>query len=144
MKPPMDRPESNATFPATSIFNCLSAPSKLISHSANVFLVRRVSDMKRKSHGIYNENMLSTTTKVKSIKDNHLHTYFGTSAVISMEAFSEIDILALLATCPSTKTFPAKDRIPTEIRQPGHEHGSDQIWITHSEIVRVQYKPKLQ
>ena len=88
--------------------------------------------------------MLLSTTKVKSIKDNHIHTYFGTPTMISMEAFSKIDILALPATCPSTKTLPVKDRIPTEIRQPRHEHGSDQIWIAHSEIVRVHHKPKLQ
>ena len=88
--------------------------------------------------------MLSATTKVKSIKDNHLHTYFGTSTVISMEAFSETDIPTLFATCLSTKTLPAKDRIPTKIKQPGHEHGSDQIRITYLEIVRVQDKPKLQ
>lgn len=74
-------------------------------------------DVKRKSHGIYNENVLSDTTKVKSIKDNHLHMYFGTSAVISMEAFSETDIPALPTTCPSTKTLPAKDRILKILRR---------------------------
>lgn len=61
--------------------------------------------------------MLSATTKVKSIKDNHLHTYFGTLAMISMEAFSETDILALPTTCPSTKTLPTKDRILQSLRR---------------------------
>lgn len=37
---------------------------------------------------------------------NHLHTYFGTSAIISTTALSETGVPALFTTFPSTNTLP--------------------------------------
>lgn len=100
----MDNPESRATFPLTSTLSCSMAAS-------NLYPPLKLRTNKRQINSTclakFHENETSWKKKCHLfLESNHLHTYFGTSALISTTDSSETGFPALFTTLPFTNTLP--------------------------------------